>query len=105
MANVLPISPDEVEQQKATDFPDEVFEAFNELIVQKFTSGCAIFARTDVLELIVKKGLDREVIFVEQSWLNLLEAYRSAGWVVDCDNDKPVCNETYGVTFTFSKQQ
>ena len=97
---VRPIGPDEVESQKEMDFPDAVFESFNELIAQQFTSGSATIKQEDVVALMVEKGLNHGEIF-DKGWLNVEEVYRSAGWKVSYD--KPGYNESYPATFTFRR--
>jgi hypothetical protein len=38
MSTIRPIKPNEVAEAKVTDFPDAVFEAFNQIIAQNFSS-------------------------------------------------------------------
>jgi hypothetical protein len=103
MANkVKPIKPSEVASKKGSDFPDAVFEAFNELIARDFHEGSATVLQSDVVELMIKKGLKREEIY-EHGWLNVEEAYRAAGWGVEYD--KPGYNETYRADFTFTARK
>ena len=82
------------------DFPDAVFDAFNELIAQKFSGGSATIKQDDVVALMVQKGLDRQEIF-DKGWLDVERVYRSQGWKVQYD--KPGYNESYAANFTFSR--
>ena len=97
---VRPIRPDEVEDEKQRTFPKEVFESFNELITQKFSSGHATIKQDDVVELMVKKGLKEEEIFVK-GWLDVEAVYRKEGWEVKYD--KPGYNESYPAIFEFKR--
>lgn len=100
---VRPITPDEVAGSKNTVFPAAVFEAFNELITQKFSGGSAVIKQDEVAALIAKKTrVKRQTIF-DKGWLNVEEAYRAAGW--DVSYDKPGYNESGPATFTFRRHR
>jgi hypothetical protein len=99
---VRPMRPGEVAKRKEIDFPDAVFEAFNEMITRKFSSGSATFKLDDVVALMAKKGLNRNDIF-ENHWLDVEDVYRAAGWKVEYDS--PAYCETYPATFTFSTRR
>lgn len=96
---VRPITPAEVAGHKIDQIPELALEAFNELIVQHSEDGHATFKQSDVVALMVEKGLDHDEIF-EKGWLNVEDLYREVGWKVTYD--KPGYNETYPATFTFS---
>jgi len=101
MANkVRPIKPSEVAKGKKAVFPDEVLEAFNELITKNFWGGSATIKQEDVVRLMVKKGLTPKAID-ENHWLDVEEVYEDAGW--DVEYDKPGYNESYAATFKFSR--
>lgn len=98
-----PITPDEVADAKQASFPDEVFQAFNGLIAEKFSGGRAVVKQDDVVERIVSKlDCTRQEVF-NKGWLNVEEAYRKAGWIVEYD--KPGYNETYDAFFTFKQRR
>ena|SRR3989344_552940 len=102
MANkVRPITPGEIAKTKRVSIPDEVFEAFNELIVEHFSGNSATIRQADVVALIEKKGLDCKDIF-KKGWLNVEGVYGKAGWSVTYD--KPGYNEIYPATFTFTRK-
>lgn len=99
---VEPIKPDEVVEQKQKLFPDEVMEAFNELIAENYQNGSATFQQNEVVKRIVeKKGCESAEIF-KNHWLDVEDVYRNAGWKVEYD--KPAYNESYAATFTFRKK-
>lgn len=95
-----PIAPDEVAGAKKVIIPKKVFEAFNTLIVRNFAGNNAVVVQDDVVDLLVKGGLNRSDIF-NNHWLDVEDAYRSAGWIVEYD--KPGYNESYPATFAFKK--
>lgn len=99
---VRPIKPSEVAKQKKVNFPDAVFEAFNELIVENFTGSAATVGQEEVVELMKKKGLNGNEIY-KKGWLNIEETYEKAGWEVDYD--RPGYNESYAATFTFTSRR
>ncbi len=96
---VGPISPDKVAKAKKMNFPNAVFEAFNELIAQHFSDGSATIEQDDVLKLMEKKGLKREKALAN-NWLDVEKIYEAAGWTVEYD--APGYCESYPATFTFS---
>lgn len=80
--------------------PEEVFEAFNELITEK--RGHVM--QDDVVDRILSKMPDvtRDQLF-ERGWLDVEEAYRRKGWTVEYD--KPGFNESYRASFTFAPRR
>jgi hypothetical protein len=96
-----PIKPEDVGRAKAESFPQAVFDAFNELITQKFVGNSATVYQDDVVKLMIEKGLSLKDIF-DKGWLNVEDAYRVAGWEVEYD--KPGFNETYQPIFMFKKK-
>ena len=94
------ISPDQVAQQKSKQFPDAVFDAFNELIAKNFSSGSATVRQDEVTQLICAKlGITSQAAF-DAGYLNVEEVYKEAGWKVSYD--RPGYNESYPATFAFS---
>jgi len=88
-----PIKPEEA--FSGANIPEEVFEAFNELIQQNMGTVC----QDEVVSLIMKKmTISRDLVF-KNGWLHVEEAYRRVGWEVEYD--KPGYNETYPATFHF----
>ena len=99
---IKPISPEEVAEKKKRILPNEVLEAFNELIALNFSGSSACILQKDIVKLLVKKGLSQKTIY-ENHFLDVEEVYMSAGWKVTYD--KPGYNEDYEPTFTFSRKR
>ena len=99
---VKPITPAQVVQKKGRIFPSQVFEAFNELIARECDDGYCKITQDDVVALMVKKGLKKKDIFIN-NWLDVEGAYRAAGWRVEYD--KPGFNEAYDAYFEFTKKR
>lgn len=94
-----PISP---KSKFAKKFPDQVIEAFNELIAKNMRDGEAKVSQDEVVALIVSKmGVDRADVF-DNSWLDVESLYEKHGWTVTYD--KPAYYESYGAFFVFSKE-
>lgn len=100
MAKIGPIKPSDIEQKKTELLPDEVFEAFNELIAENWRGSYATFALDEVKTRVRKKMGKRGGS--EKGWYDVEPIYRKAGWKVDFD--APGYNESYPSTFTFSKK-
>lgn len=103
---VEPIKPEEVAGEKLKQLPDEVVEAFNELIAQNWNGHQSVVLQKDAIELIIEKmALDprkkpqiRQAIFAEH-WLDVEDIYREEGWTVEFD--KP--DLTYNASYTFNR--
>lgn len=96
-----PISPDEVHGRKLEAIPQQVFEAFNELIAQNFSHGAATVRQKTVVDNIIDRmGCSREEIY-NKHWLDIEDLYRNAGWKVEYD--KPGYNESGNAYFKFKK--
>lgn len=103
-----PIKPKEVQSKKTSSIPEEVFEAFNELIVEQWNGSSSNFTLREVADLAVTKlkaneeyaSITRQDLY-DRKWLDVEPAFRKAGWKVNFD--KPGYNENYDSNFTFSK--
>ncbi len=95
---VKPILPYEVSAAKLQTLPDAVIASFNELIYSHFSNGTACFKQSEVVDLMVQKGLDKDQIF-DNHWLDVENIYMANGWIVEYDS--PAYNESYEPTFTF----
>ena len=93
-----PISPNDVVLARV--FPDEVIQAFNELITQNYSHGRAVLSQAAIVERLMELGIPRPAIF-EKGFLDVEDVYRAEGWFVDYD--KPGFNESYEPTFYFSR--
>lgn len=107
--SVKPITPAEVPDAKAATFPDEVLQAFNELIAENYRDGQSVVLQDAVVDRIVAKlnanlGVkphQRQEVFT-RGWLDVEEVYRKAGWIVEYD--KLAYNEEYLASFTFTRR-
>ena len=99
-----PISPGDVAGRKTSSIPEQVFEAFNTLIVKRWSGNSAVVRQDEAVKAIMAlmPVVTRSDVFTE-SWLDVEAAYRRAGWNVEYD--KPGYNESYEATFTFSRKK
>lgn len=97
---VGPICPEDVISEKLNNLPDEVLVSFNELIALNLSGTSATILQSEVVKLMVQKGLKRADIY-KNGWLDVEDIYRKAGWRVDYD--KPGYNESYEPSFTFRR--
>lgn len=101
--SVKPISPNDVEGKKLEGIPDQVIEAFNELIAKNWRSTEAVIKQRDVVKLILEKLNIESGQIYDNGWLDVEPVYRKAGWNVEYD--KPAYCESYEPTFTFRKKR
>lgn len=100
---VRPIQP----QQIIPTFPDEVLQAFNELLQEGGNSNDITIKQDTAMDRILEKfsangkSISRHDIF-DKHWLDVEDTYRNAGWKVKFD--KPAYCETYDAYFVFSKK-
>lgn len=100
---IKPISPKKIKQT----FPDEVIQAFNNLLEAKGNSrSITIYQDTAIDEILrvyklAGKSITRNQIF-DNHWLDVEDTYRKAGWKVEFD--KPAYCESYKAYFVFSKK-
>lgn len=97
-----PITPDEVISRKKESLPDEVIEAFNELIAFNWNGYQASIKQEDVCNLICKKLNIFDNIVFKNQYLDVEDIYRESGW--DVKYDKPGYNEDYEAYFVFKKK-
>jgi hypothetical protein len=108
MNKVKPIKPSEVIKKKEESIPDEVFEAFNEMIAETFDGYSSHFQMKKVASLALKKlkvTKPKTTIndIFDNDWLDVEKIYEKAGW--DVVYDKAGYNETYEDTFEFTKKK
>src|ERR1700692_3611370 len=103
MNKVKPITPDEVVPLKESLIPDEVFEAFNELIAENFSGGSATIRQSDIVARATDKIKAKGGLIFDYKWLDIEDIYRKAGWKVSYD--KPGYNESYPAIFEFSRKR
>lgn len=100
MTKVLPVTPQEAVIKKQQELPDEVINAFNELIVENLHHGRANIKQCDAVSRICSAmNVDKEVVFAKR-WLDVEGLFEKFGWGVVFD--KPGWNESYEANFTFT---
>lgn len=97
-----PIKPSQVQGKKNAAFPDEVIEAFNELIVENWQGNSATVKQGQVVGRIMAKMQITSAEIYQNNYLDVEPLFRKAGWKVMFD--KPGYNETYEGYFVFSKE-
>ena len=97
-----PFSPQDVEKNKITAFPEEVIDEFNKMITKNYSGGSSTVVMKEIANAIASR-MDIDVGEVYRNhWLDVEDVYRKAGWKVEYD--KPVYNETYHAFFKFTKK-
>ena len=95
--SVAPITPKEAQRQYLTKvIPDEVYEAVNEMLAEKYCdSGITIYQNEVISRAIEKMQTDGTCVpaedFFKYNWLNFETPYINAGWAVSFV--KPAYNE------------
>jgi len=100
MSDIRPITPLQATEDYEKDLPNEVVEAFNELIRERYDGSQAIIYQEEVINRMSAKGLSRAEVFT-RGWLNVENMYRKVGWKVSYD--KPGFNENYNAFFRFER--
>lgn len=99
-----PMRPTDLGFVQASVLPQEVFDVFNEEIASNWSGSSAVVKQDYVVSAILSRlewsSDNRQAIF-DHGFLNIEEAYRSAGWNVVYD--KPGYNEFYTANWTFTK--
>lgn len=97
-----PITPDEVQKLKEKNIPEQVFDAFNDLIARSWDGKRAVVLQAEAATAIAERmSITREAVFARKL-LDVEEAYRGAGWHVVYD--KPGYNEPGEASFEFSRK-
>ena len=87
--------------RRTEELPPAVFEVFNEAIAQAWTGERAVVYQGRAADAVAAKlGVSRGDVFALR-YLDVEDAYRAEGWVVEYD--KPGYNETYEPSFTFRR--
>lgn len=98
-----PITPREALKKKEERLPDEVFDAFNEMIADNLRDGVATFKAKDVAALIRSKLQIKGEQVYDKGYMDVEPLYRKAGWKVEYD--QPAYCESYDATYTFSAKR
>ena len=96
-----PITPAEAMKAKTQAIPPEVFEVFDGLITRNISlTGTAKVDQDEAVTMIASKlNIHRGVVFANK-WVDVEEAYRQAGWLVEYD--KPAYDENYKAYYMFT---
>lgn len=109
MTDIKPITPRQAKAGRMNIIPDEVLDAFNELITENMNRDQSTFKQKDVLTRIRSKLNDTfgnqytDQVICNSGWLNIEDLYRAAGWKVGYD--RPGYNETGDATFNFTTKR
>jgi hypothetical protein len=98
---VKPITPDEVVTVKKAMLPDDVIEAWNEVIAEHWKNDGSYFSQKEIVKRLVEKLNISSTEVFDKSYLDVEDIYEECGWKVDYD--KPAYNESYPATFEFTK--
>ncbi len=110
--SVKPIKPEEAIAK--VSFPDEVIEAFNELIVENLRGKSATVKQEDVIQrILIKFGENKDTAewdykrkrneIFEKDWLSVEAIYRTQGWSVSYDKPS-YCDSPYEPYFVFKRK-
>lgn len=101
-----PIKPSEVDTAKSKAIPSQVYEAFNELIAERW-DGSSSYVKLDEVAKLVAKKLKRDGVeatvdeLFHRKHFDVEPHYRKAGWKVEFDS---AARESHPASFTFSKK-
>lgn len=98
---VGPIEPNEVQNKKDEQLPEEVFIVFNDIIIENWDGHSATVMQDEVAKRIAKALKITTTQVYNRNLLDVENAYTKAGWKVEYD--KPGYNEDYRPYFIFSK--
>lgn len=105
--SVAPITPKEAQKQHlAKVIPEEVYEAVNELLSERYSNSEMIIYQDEVVSKAIEKmQADGTSVPVEDfftyHWLDFEPVYEEAGWIVSFE--KPAYNESFKAHWTFRK--
>lgn len=105
--SVKPFSPKDAEVSKVSFIPDEVIEAVNTLLSQRYNDRSITIKLREVVAQAQKNfsykstdGIPPDAnVFYENKWLDIEPIFSAAGWKVTLD--KPGYNENYVAYFIF----
>jgi len=104
---VKPISPEDIKITSEDLIPDEVIEAFNEMIVEKWDDYKSYFKQKEIVKTIQAKlkisNKDVEENIFNKNYLDVEQMYRELGW--DVKYESPGYRESFDESFTFSKKE
>lgn len=95
-------TPEDAAKVKTAHIPEYVFQAFNELLAERYDWNCIEIPQDQVVNRILRLSssevLTRHDIF-DNRWLDVEDIYEANGWSVEYD--KPGFNESYKPFFKF----
>jgi len=97
----VPISPSEIPAKKAEVIPPFVFDAVNQLLIERSDGPSTITLLQKNIVALIKETMPPGIDFVN-TWLNFEDAYREKGWIVTYD--KPAYCENYDAFFEFRQK-
>lgn len=98
-----PISPTEANELRQKNIPDEVYDAFNTLIVRNLINGQAIVKVNEVVSLIQELiPFTTDLQIFDNHWLDVENAYRAKNWIVLFE--KPGFGDSWDSHFIFKMQ-
>ena len=98
-------SPAMVRAKKTESIPNEIFDATNELLIQRYSPGQRIIIEMEEIVQLAKNKMMKfsnpqvDENFYENNWLDIESYYRDAGWTVLFY--KPLYNESFNAYFDF----
>ena len=93
------ITPEDVESKKRTTIPEEIFYAFDKLIVDNWRGNSSTVLLKDAIKIVRDRGgVDITEAF-DKGWFDVEPYYRRAGWKVEFD--KPGYCESYDAFYVF----
>lgn len=101
MAEVKPITPDEVIEQLLKDIPDEVLQAVNEGIKSNWNGVSAIVLQKDIKNRTIEL-MDIDWNGFKNQWLDFEQHYKNSGWKVEYH--KQHIGDTFDSYFKFWKK-
>jgi len=102
MGKIKPITPKEINKIRHDTFPDEVIEAFNDLIVKYWDGNQAKVLQKDAVAEIVRRSDLTSEELVDKHYLDVEGIFRKAGWNVKYDG--PAYCENYDAFYVFKKK-
>ena len=105
--SVAPITPKEAQRQHLTKvIPDEVYEAVNEILAEKYCDSDITIYQNEVISIAIEKmQIDGTCVpaedFFKYHWLDFETPYMNSGWAVSFV--KPAYNESFEAHWVFNK--
>lgn len=98
-----PITPDQVDKFKEP-IPEEVYDAFNTLILKNYRNGRAKVLLSEVTKVTIEnfQKTTREIVEIDQEWFNVEDVYRAVGWKVEYT--QPDYTEFFPPYYVFTKK-